>query len=150
MYRLTSERAAAAVTTSRMFLFMAALAIASTAIETLTLPTPLRAPFGLLLVLVLPGWALRHAAFPRSQLSLWDGILASTGLSLAVATCSAVLLAALPVGLSRESFAALLGAITVVLVIAATIRGEANERSEGRPMSEESPDINKRLEGGHI
>jgi uncharacterized membrane protein len=150
MYRLTVRRAATAVKASRLSVFIATLATASGAIVTLPLPTPLRVPFGLLLVFVLPGWALAHAASPRYQLSLWDGILATLGLSLAIATCSATLLAAAPVGLSRESFAALLSAVTVVLTIVATFRGKTNKRTDPRLVPRECPDLAKRFEEGGV
>jgi uncharacterized membrane protein len=77
---------------------------------------------GTLMVFVLPGFALASAARPARDLSPAEHLLASVGLSLATSTGAALLLAALPIGLTRISFAILLGALTIVLVIVAAAR----------------------------
>src|SRR6202035_3721205 len=69
--------------------------------------SPVRVPqagqivLGLLMVFLVPGMALVYAALPERQ-SWLDGLLASVGISISVATCAAVLLAATPIGFSRQ------------------------------------------------
>jgi uncharacterized membrane protein len=87
---------------------------------------------GLLMVFVLPGFALACAAVPRYQ-SPVERLLATVGLSLAITTCTAVLLAALPVGLSRESLAVVLGGLTIALSIGAAFRTGSNTRGDRSP-----------------
>jgi uncharacterized membrane protein len=87
---------------------------------------------GLLMVFVLPGYALACAALPQHQ-SPVERLLATVGLSLAITTCTAVLLAALPVGLSRESFAVVLGGLTIALSICAAFRTRSNTRPDRSP-----------------
>jgi hypothetical protein len=53
------------------------------------------------------------------------------GISLAVSTCSAVLLAALPIGLTRSSFAILLGGVTIVSTAIAATRSTLEARPAG-------------------
>jgi uncharacterized membrane protein len=69
---------------------------------------------GLLMVFVVPGWALVWAAFPNLQ-SWVERVLASVAISIVVSTCAAVLLAATPVGFSRQPFGVVLGGIAVAL-----------------------------------
>jgi hypothetical protein len=83
---------------------------------------PLRVPqaalvvLGLLMVFVVPGWSFVCAALP--ELQTWvERLLASMGISIIVATCAAVLLAATPMGFSRQSYAVLLGGVVVVLSV---------------------------------
>ncbi|MBV8861027.1 MAG: DUF1616 domain-containing protein, partial [Mycobacterium sp.] len=80
---------------------------------------PLRVPYavevvlGLLMVFVVPGWSLVCTAFP--ELESWvEQLLASVAISITVATCAAVLLAAAPIGFSRQSFAESLGGVAVM------------------------------------
>jgi uncharacterized membrane protein len=84
-----------------------------------------RVALGLLLVLVVPGFALVSAALPKSQFSFGEYVLASVGASLAISTISAVSLGAAPVGLTRLSLSIVLGSCTVVLSIAAVMRSYA-------------------------
>ena len=59
-------------------------------------------------------------------MSSGERLLASVGLSLTVATCAAVLLAATPVGLSGESLGVLLGGFTIVLSICGVYRSRSS------------------------
>jgi uncharacterized membrane protein len=91
----------------------------------------------LLIVFILPGFAVVCAALPKGQLAFEERLVASLGISLAIAICAALLLAAAPIGLSRESFAVVLGGSTVLVSLCAGIRlllfptTEARERVEG-------------------
>jgi hypothetical protein len=84
---------------------------------------PMRVPqagqivLGLLMVFVVPGTSLVCAALPEPR-SWVEGLLASVGISVCVATCLAVLLAATPVGFSRQLLGELLGGIAIVLSLA--------------------------------
>ena len=102
------------------------VAAAAMAIATTGTPEVFRMILGLLLVFVLPGYALECAAVPQHSSSV-ERLLATAGLSLAVAICTAVLLAALPVGLSRESLALTLGGLTIVLSVCAAFRTAHSE-----------------------
>jgi uncharacterized membrane protein len=75
----------------------------------------LRVALGVLTVFFLPGFAATYAAFPARQLSRADRLLASLGISLAAAVCTAVLLAALPIGLTRDSLSIALGGGTAIV-----------------------------------
>jgi len=88
----------------------------------IAVPQVVRIALGMLVVFVLPGFALVSAVLPKRQFSSVERLLASVGMSLATATCVAVLLAAMPVGLSREPLAIVLGGITISLSIAAALR----------------------------
>lgn len=88
---------------------------------------PVRVPqagqivLGLLMVFVVPGLALVCAARPGLQ-SWLEGLLASVGISVCVATCVAVLLAATPIGFSRQPLAELLGGVVIVLSLGGLYR----------------------------
>jgi uncharacterized membrane protein len=88
---------------------------------------------GVLMVFVVPGFALTWSALPSRELSHGERLLVSVGMSLALATCTAVLLAATPIGLSRKSFEVGLGSVTVVLSIVALIRGASGTSLDGTP-----------------
>ena len=98
------------------------------------LPIGARATLGIAMVFLVPGFALVCAVLPDGQLSSAERLLASVGLSLAVAVGVAVVLAALPVGLTRTSFAFVLGSTTVGLTGTAAFRGRfsrsANRKHE--------------------
>src|SRR5580698_6579208 len=98
------------------------LASATVASATTALPNSVRIALGVLIVFVLPGFVGACGALPDRTLGWGERLLASVGLSLAMATCSAVLLAALPLGLSRKSFAVGLGGVTIVLSVVAFVR----------------------------
>jgi uncharacterized membrane protein len=78
-------------------------------------PQALRIALGVPMVLVVPGFAAVCAVLCRRSLSLEECLLASLGISLALAVCVCVLLAATPIGLTRSSAAAVLGGGTVIL-----------------------------------
>jgi uncharacterized membrane protein len=85
-------------------------------------PLIVRIVLGVLIVFVVTGFALVSAVFPESQFSIGEHLLASIGMSLAMATATAVALGAAPIGLSRQSFAVVLGSCTLVLSICAVLR----------------------------
>ncbi len=97
-------------------------------------PQIIRVACGILSVLVLPGFALATAVRPSGDLLPHD-VLASVGLSLAISTGVAVLLAALPIGLTRSSFGLSLGVLTIVLSLVAALRqssGTVQHNAEAR------------------
>jgi uncharacterized membrane protein len=99
--------------------FVAALTMATASIA---VPQGVRIALGVLMVFVLPGFALVCAVLPERQLSSGECLLASVGMSLAMVTCVAVLLAATSIGLSRGSLAVVLGGSTIILSIYAVFR----------------------------
>ena len=74
----------------------------------LLVPHAVQVVLGLLMVFVVPGLSLGCAAFPERQ-PVVERLLASMGISVAAATCAAMLLAATPIGLSRQLLGELLG-----------------------------------------
>jgi uncharacterized membrane protein len=92
--------------------FVAALTVATASVAA---PQGVRIALGVLMVLVLPGFALVCAVLPERQLSSDECLLASVGMSLAMVTCVPVLLAATPIGLSRGSLAVVLDGSTIIL-----------------------------------
>jgi uncharacterized membrane protein len=94
---------------------LAALTVATAYVG---VPQFVRIVLGLLIVFLLPGFAV-VCAVPPNQLSADEFLFASLGISLALATCTAVLLAAVPIGLSRESFAVSLGSATFLVAACA-------------------------------
>lgn len=96
------------------------------------LPQAVRITLGALMVFILPGFAVVCAVLPERPLSSGERLFASVGMSLAMATCAAVLLGATPIGLSRESLAVLLGTSTITLSVYAGFRsasGQTNDRT---------------------
>jgi hypothetical protein len=84
-------------------------------------PQAVQIVLGLLMVFVVPGWSLVCGAFP--ELESWgERLLASVGISVTVATCAAVLLAAAPIGFSRQPFGELLGGFAIVLSVGGLYR----------------------------
>jgi uncharacterized membrane protein len=98
------------------------LASLTMATADITIPQAIRVTLGVLIVFLLPGFAVVCAVFPARQLSRGERLLASLGISLAVTTCTAVTLGATPIGLSRVSFAVVLGGCTLMVSIYAWIR----------------------------
>ncbi|HEV8634520.1 MAG TPA: DUF1616 domain-containing protein [Chloroflexota bacterium] len=90
-------------------------------------PVALRAPLGLLAVLVVPGYALAAAIFPTDeQVDFLERLALSLGLSLAQVAVLALCLDALPGGLSFTSIRAAVTALAAAaLVIAFVRRGRA-------------------------
>jgi uncharacterized membrane protein len=123
----TTHRAAVAGT-----LIVALLTLVTVGVA---VPPAVRIALGMLMVFLLPGFAVVCAAqSSERQLSRGEWLLASLGISLAVTACSAVLLAATPMGLTRDSIAAVLGGITAMasayaLVRARMPKGAADEIS---------------------
>ena len=87
----------------------------------LLVPHAVQVVLGLLMVFVVPGLSLVWAAIPERQ-SLVERLLASMGISVAVATCAAVLLAATPMGLSRQPLGELLGGVAIALSLGGLYR----------------------------
>jgi uncharacterized membrane protein len=106
--------------------------IASLTVATanLAVPQAVRITLGALMVLILPGFAVVCAVLPERQLSCGERVLASVGMSLAMATTATVLLGATPIGLSRGSLAVLLGGITIILSIYAGFRGASSPTND--------------------
>jgi uncharacterized membrane protein len=129
---------------TRLVLLIATCAVGGATIvsATATVAQPVRIVLGLTAVFLAPGFALGSALLPERQSSV-ERLLISVGLSLTVATCTAVLLAAAAIGLTRESFGVALGGFTVVTSISAMFRAptmltarprdDARGRSEGQP-----------------
>ncbi len=86
------------------------------AVAPLRVPHVVQVVLGLLMVFVVPGWSFVCAALPELQ-SWIDRLLASVGISVVVATCAGVLLAATPIGFSRQPFGEVLGGVAVALSI---------------------------------
>lgn len=111
----------ASVATSTGYLGNAALA--------LRVPHAVQVVLGLLMVFVVPGWSFVYAALPEIQ-SWVDRLLASVGISVVVATCAAVLLAATPVGFSRQPFGEVLGGVAVALSVGGLYRAQLSTAVE--------------------
>jgi uncharacterized membrane protein len=101
-------------------------------VATQSVPQPIEVAFGLPVVFLLPGLALAWTVLPE----FWTAecLIAGVGLSLIVATCVAVLLAATPLGLSRETFGASLGSLTMLLSVYAMIRVKLGTRARQTPL----------------
>jgi uncharacterized membrane protein len=97
------------------------LAASLTMITPLTAEVP-RVALGILIVFFLPGFAATCTVLDARRLCLSDRLLASLGISLAATVCAAVLLAALPIGLTRSSLSVALGAGTVLVSLYALFR----------------------------
>jgi uncharacterized membrane protein len=85
-------------------------------------PPPVRIALGILIVFVLPGFAILCALFPGPKLSPGELLLASLGTSLAITAYVSVLLGTTPMGLSQESLAVTLGATTIAVSVLAGVR----------------------------
>jgi Protein of unknown function (DUF1616) len=110
------------------------VATASTA-----LPPAIRIPLGVLIVFVLPGFAAVCALFPESELRSEQDLFAALGISLTMTTCVSVALSALPVGLSRESFAVAAGGATALVAVWAAVRSRRRRREV--PVSQANIDL---------
>jgi uncharacterized membrane protein len=106
--------------------FIVALLTAVTA--PLPVPQAIRIALGILVVFVLPGFATVAALFPEGRLSRDECLIAILGISVAASVGAAVLLAATPAGLSRASFALLLGGATAVVSLYAWFRKVRDDR----------------------
>jgi uncharacterized membrane protein len=90
--------------------------IGAIAVASAILPAPhaLLTMVALALVFFVPGFALTTALLPTIS-AVDERLLASIGLSLVVATCAAVLIAATRIGLTRESFDVGLGLFSITV-----------------------------------
>jgi uncharacterized membrane protein len=82
----------------------------------------LQATLGLALLLVLPGYAITAAAFPRMPAWFPDRLLLIASLSLAVGALSGLVLHLTPFGMTPGSWAVLLGSISVAGGVVAVAR----------------------------
>jgi uncharacterized membrane protein len=89
----------------------------------LRVPHPVEVVLGLLMVFVVPGLSLVCAALPERQ-SWVERLLAGVGISVSMTTCAVVLLAATPLGLSRQLLGELLGGVAVVLSVGGLYRSQ--------------------------
>lgn len=106
-----------------LLLFGTGLAAALTVVAaSISVPQPLRIALGVLIVFVLPGFAILCAVFPGPQLSPGERLLASLGTSLAMTAYVSVLLGTTPMGLSQESLAVTLGGTTIAASVLAGVR----------------------------
>jgi uncharacterized membrane protein len=97
----------------------------------------LRIGLGVPIVFLLPGFAVVSAVFPARPLSRTDRLVASLGISLAATACTAVLLAALPVGLTRDSLSIALGGATAIVSACALLQARSRTAQPGDPGNEE-------------
>jgi uncharacterized membrane protein len=106
-------------------LLCAGLALASAVAAALGAPAPLRVAGGLLLALVLPGYAASRALVPSLRLS--ERVLLALGLSLVVSVWAAVVLDRTTWGLSTRSWTIALTCVTLAASALAlhTARGHA-------------------------
>jgi uncharacterized membrane protein len=104
------------------------LAAVTLVIALLGVDLPLiRVPLGLLLVLVLPGYALVAALFPRHPLRLAERIVVIVGVSLVCTILGGLALDITPWGLTTNTWAVLLSLITVAGVVVAGLRRTGGE-----------------------
>lgn len=104
------------------------IALAFTSFGETALLTILALPF----VLVLPGYTLLAAAFPRRSPGVIDTILYSIGLSLAIVILGGLLLNFTPFGLEARSWSVLLGGFVISASIVAYLRRRGAEPSSER------------------
>jgi uncharacterized membrane protein len=118
---------------SRSALALAALAAVLAAVLTLVqAPVLLRIPLGLLSVLVLPGYALAAALFPRSDdLDVIERLALGVGLSVAIIAVVAPGLSSLPWGLQPTPLVVTLTIWTVVTTAVAGLRLRQLSASQG-------------------
>ncbi len=93
----------------------------------------LRIGLGVLIVFWLPGFAVVSAVFPTRPLSRTDRLVASLGISLVATVGTAVLLAALPIGLTRDSLSIALGGGTVIVSACALLQARSGTAHQGGP-----------------
>ena len=93
-------------------------------------PLVVRLPLAGLLLLMLPGLSVIEAVLPSSALTAGERVLASLGMSMAIAVCSVVVLGATPIGLSRTSLAVTLGGIGAATYAVTWLRPRCRHVSE--------------------
>ena len=87
-------------------LVVGCIALLAGVAEVINAPQAIRVILGVPLVLILPGFAAVCAVIPTKELTWGERMLASLGVSITITVCVSVLLAAIPIGLSRGSAAA--------------------------------------------
>ena len=142
------------MTRGRLSLLAGTCLVASVTVATASVAVPqgVRIALGVLMVLVLPGFALVCAVLPERQLSSGECLLASVGMSLAIVTCVAVLLGATPIGLTRGSLAVVLGGSTIILSIFAgfRMRFSSDKRRSRQSASEGNQGLNPGISREHL
>jgi uncharacterized membrane protein len=91
------------------------VALLAAVVEVTSVPQAVRIVLGVPLVLILPGYVTMCAVLPVREISRAESMLAILGASIAISTCASVLLAAVPIGLSRGSTATTLGVGTAAV-----------------------------------
>ena len=81
-----------------------------------------RVIFSVPLVLILPGYTLMVASFPKNGLGVAERLLFSLGLSLAIAVLGGLALNRMPWGLRADSWVVLLGSVTLGAGLVALLR----------------------------
>jgi len=110
---------------SRRFLLLSGTGLAAVftiVTASVAAPQAVRIALGVLIVFVLPGFAILCAVFPGPKLSPSERLLASVGTSLAMTIYVSVLLGTTPMGLSQESLAVTLGGTTIAASLLAGVR----------------------------
>jgi len=94
----------------------------------LGMPQVIRAALAALMVFALPGFVVTIGLTPPQGFSTSEGVTSSLGISLAIATCIAVVLGMTPIGVSGTSFGVALGGVTFALSVVAILRPLASSR----------------------
>jgi uncharacterized membrane protein len=103
-------------------------AICAAALVLPGLPVLVTVPATILLLLLLPGYALTLALFPARMLSHAEQVMFAVGLSVSSAILAGLVLNILPVGLTLSGWGALLGAIAVGSLGVAWLRLGTSDR----------------------
>jgi Protein of unknown function (DUF1616) len=93
-------------------------------------PTALRVVAGIPLVLLLPGFALTSAVFARRRLGRLDVLFLSLAFSLSIVVLGTLVLNALPWGLTRTTWTALVVGVAIVASVWALVRIPAGAGGE--------------------
>ena len=111
--------------------------VASLTVVTANLAVPqlVRVALGIPIVFILPGFAIVSVLLPARELSRGERLLAALAISLVTSICVAVLLGAMPVGLSRTSFSFVLGGITITASMFAWFRVRFDRNKQRRSES---------------
>jgi Protein of unknown function (DUF1616) len=116
---------------NRDLLFVAALAVICAILTAAVDVSAIRIPAGLILELLLPGYALGALALPRRDLSVAERLLLTVGGSLALTALGGLLLDALPGHMGRVPWAILLAAVTLIAATAAIITPSSGSGDSG-------------------
>jgi uncharacterized membrane protein len=111
-----------------VILAVSGCAIIAAVLEYAAVPQVARLIPGLVLTLVLPGFAVVDAVVSVKNMAFGERLLASVGVSIVITVCTSVLLDA-TIGLSQHSVAAALGAVTLAGCAFAWIRERRGRRS---------------------